>query len=165
MDNFSDFIFVSAASISAFGDIVIQPVDYSQGGDQLEGFIVYDNSFRDVRPGVVIFPEWWGLNDYAKSRAQQLAKLGYVAFAADMYGKGVVTQDPNQAQQLSSRFYNDPDLMRACASAALDQLKDELRVDLKHIAAIGYCFGGSVALELRAQRRRSVRRRGLSRRT
>jgi dienelactone hydrolase len=137
-----------AVPISAKADIVSQPVDYTQGGDQLEGFLVYDNSFRDVRPGVVIFPEWWGLNDYAKHRAEQLAKLGYVAFAADMYGKGVVTQDQSQAQQLSGRFYNDPDLMRARAAAALDQLKNESRVDLKHIAAIGYCFGGSVALEL-----------------
>jgi dienelactone hydrolase len=139
---------LGAVPISAIADIVSQPVDYTQGGDQLEGYLVYDNSIQGPRPGVVIFPEWWGLNDYAKHRAQEIAKLGYVAFAADMYGNGLVTQDQSQAQQLSGKFYNDPDLMRGRAAAALDQLKSNSNVDPKHIAAIGYCFGGSVALEL-----------------
>jgi dienelactone hydrolase len=142
------FLLVSAAPISAYGDIVTQPVDYSQNGEQLQGWLAFDNSSSAPRPGVVIFPEWWGLNDYSKQRAQQLAKLGYVAFAADMYGKGVVTQDANVAQQLSSKFYNDNDLMRARANAALQQLTSDSHVDTKRVAAIGYCFGGTVALEL-----------------
>lgn len=128
--------------------IVINPVDYTQGGVQLRGWVAYDDSIKEARPGILIFPEWWGLTDYPKHRAEQLAKLGYVAFAADMYGKDVVTDDPDQAKVLSGKFYDDQDLMRARAAAGLDQLKNDPHVDPKEIAAIGYCFGGSVALEL-----------------
>jgi dienelactone hydrolase len=127
---------------------VTKAIDYRQGGQALQGWLAYDDSVRGSQPGILVFPEWWGLTDYPKHRAEQLAKLGFVAFAADMYGKGIVTDDPNQAGQLSNKVKGDLDLMRARAAAALDQLKSDPRVDPKRIAAIGYCFGGTVALEL-----------------
>jgi dienelactone hydrolase len=141
-------LLICVTALFAPAAVVMQPVDYSQGGVQLEGWIVYDDAIQQPRPGIVVFPEWWGLNDYAKNRARQLAQLGYVAFAADMYGKGVVTTDKDQAPKLSAPFYNDRGLMRDRAAAALDQLIKDPHVDPKRVAAIGYCFGGSVALEL-----------------
>jgi len=129
-------------------EIVKTPVHYRQGDTQLEGVIVYDNSVQTPRPGVVIFPEWWGLTDYPKHRAEQLAQLGYVAFAADMYGDGKTTDNPAEAGQWDKAVMDDPDLLRARAQAALDALSKDSHVDTKHIAAIGYCFGGTVALEL-----------------
>jgi dienelactone hydrolase len=129
-------------------DIITKPVDYSQGGQALQGWLAYDDSVKELRPGIVVFPEWWGLNDYVKHRAEQLARLGYVAFAADIYGKGVLTSNKDEAAQFSGRFYNDLDLMRARAAAALEQLKSAPQVDPKRLGAIGYCFGGTVALEL-----------------
>jgi dienelactone hydrolase len=92
--------------------------------------------------------EWWGLNDYAKGRAEQLARLGYVAFALDMYGKGVSTADPKVAGELSGVFRKDRALGRARAEAGLAVLKRRPEVDPARIAAIGYCFGGMVVLEM-----------------
>jgi dienelactone hydrolase len=142
------FLIVCLVSAWASAEVVMQPVDYTQAGVQLEGWIAYDDAVQQPKPGIIVFPEWWGLNDYAKHRAEELAKLGYVAFAADMYGKGVVTTDKDQAPKLATPFYNDRGLMRARAAAALDQLKADKHVDPSRIGAIGFCFGGSCALEL-----------------
>ena len=145
------FLLVCCASLFptlGYGEIVTKPIDYQEGSQALKGWLAYDDSSKDLRPGILVFPEWWGLTDYPKHRAEQLAKLGYVAFAADMYGKGVTTDDPNQAGQLAGKVKGDIDLLRARASAALDQLKNAPGVDAKRMAAIGYCFGGTVALEL-----------------
>jgi len=96
----------------------------------------------------VICPEWWGNNDYPRARAEKLAELGYVAFAIDMYGKGKVTRDPAQAQKWSGEFYGSPTLMHERAKAGYDVLVSQAQVDSSRVAAIGYCFGGTVALEL-----------------
>ena len=96
---------------------------------------------------MLVVPEWWGLNDYVKGRAEQLAALGYVAFAADMYGAGVATTDPKQAGALAGQFYGKP-LMAERAQAGLDQLLATGRVDPTKVAAIGYCFGGSTVQAL-----------------
>jgi dienelactone hydrolase len=138
----------SLLPVVCYGEIVTTAVDYQQGGQALQGWLVYDDAIKDPRPGIVVFPEWWGLTDYPKHRAEQLAKLGYVAFAADMYGKGIVTDDADEAGKLDHKVMSDNDLLRARAAAAMDQLKSNPRVDGKKIAAIGYCFGGTVALEL-----------------
>src|SRR6476661_5125753 len=89
-----------------------------------------------------------GHNDYVRRRAEQLARLGYVAFAIDMYGKGVRAKDPQEAGQMAGRFKSDRKLMRDRARAGLDVLKKQPNVDAGRIGAIGYCFGGQVALEL-----------------
>jgi len=97
---------------------------------------------------VLVVHEWWGLNDYAKRRAEELARLGYVAFALDMYGKGKATTDAKEAGRLSGMFKDNRPLGRARAAAGLDVLRSRPQVDPARLAAIGYCFGGTVVLEL-----------------
>lgn len=125
-----------------------EKVVYRQGDTELVGFLAYDDAVTGRRPGVLVAPEWWGLNDYAKRRAEQLASLGYVAFAIDMYGKGKTTADPKEAGRLAGTFRSDRQLMRARATAGLDVLKGRPQADPARLAAIGYCFGGTVVLEL-----------------
>jgi dienelactone hydrolase len=130
--------------------IITKAVAYEHGGVKLEGFLAYDEakvSATNKAPGVLVIPEWWGLTDYPKSRAQQLAALGYVAFAADMYGAGVTTEDPKKAGELAGQFYGKP-LMAERAQAGLDQLLKTGLVDAARVAAIGYCFGGSTVQAL-----------------
>lgn len=129
--------------------VVTTPVIYEHAGVKLEGYLAYDDEKVKAgkRPGVLVVPEWWGLNDYAKSRARQLAELGYVAFAADMYGQGVVTTDAKKASELSAPFYGKP-LMAERAQAGYDQLLKADPVDTSNIAAIGFCFGGTTVQTL-----------------
>lgn len=125
-------------------------VDYEYGGTKLKGLLAYDDAAKDKRPGVLVFPEWWGLNDYAKNRAKQLAEMGYVAFAADLYGEGkVVTADhPQDAQKMAGELRANVKTWRGRAEAALKQLTTQSNVDPSRVAAIGYCLGGSTALQL-----------------
>jgi dienelactone hydrolase len=137
-------------AMSAEARIVTRAVAYEHEGVKLEGYLAYDDATASVAkpaPGVLVLPEWWGLNEYPKSRAEQLAKLGYVAFAADMYGAGVVTKDPKKAGELAGQFYGKP-LMAGRARAGLDELTKTGLVDRSRLAAIGYCFGGATAQAL-----------------
>jgi dienelactone hydrolase len=131
------------------GKLVTRDVAYQDGGVQLEGYLAYDDAVtsQGKAPGVLVIPEWWGLSEYPKMRARELAKLGYVAFAADMYGKGKVTTDAKQANAWSEQFYGKP-LMATRAKAGLDQLLATGLVDPKRVGGIGYCFGGSTILAL-----------------
>jgi dienelactone hydrolase len=126
---------------------VTKAVGYEQAGVKLEGWLAYDDSTTGKRPGVLVVPEWWGLNDFAKGKAEQLAKLGYVAFATDMYGKGVSTEDPKKAGELAGQFYGKP-LMADRARAGLDQLLATGLVANGKVAAIGFCFGGATCQAL-----------------
>ena len=139
-----------SAAVPSPPDIVTKAVTYEHAGVQLEGFLAYDRSRVSTErpaPGVLVVPEWWGLNDYAKDRARQLASLGYVAFVADMYGAGVVTTDAKRAGELAGQFYGKP-LMAERARAGLDRMLAMELVDKQHVAAIGYCFGGAVVQAL-----------------
>jgi len=130
--------------------VVTKSVAYEHAGVKLEGYLAYDDekvSAARPAPGVLVLPEWWGLTDYPKKRAAQLAKAGYVAFAADMYGAGVTTEDPKKAGELAGQFYGKP-LMAERARAGLDQLLGTGLVASGKAAAIGYCFGGSTAMVL-----------------
>lgn len=127
--------------------VITQTVEYKQDGTVLEGFLAYDDAIKGPRPGVLVVHEFWGLNDFAKKRAEKLAEMGYVALAADMYGKGVVTKDPQEARKLAGHLRGTP-LMRTRALAGLDLLKQNKLVDPKRLAAIGFCFGGTTVLEL-----------------
>jgi len=134
----------------ATAKVVTQPVAYEHAGVKLEGYLVYDDakvSAAKPAAGVLVVPEWWGLNDYAKGRAVMLAELGYVAFATDMYGAGVVTTDAKKAGELAGQLYGKP-LMAERARAGLDQLLASKLVDPQRVAAIGYCFGGAVSQAL-----------------
>lgn len=132
----------------SWAELKTQLIEYQQGDAVLEGYLAYDDSFPDKRPGILVVHEWMGLNDYAKLRADMLAKLGYVAFAADIYGKGIRPQTAQAAGKESAKYKNDLPLLRARAQAALDVLKSQSRVDPWRLAAIGYCFGGTTVLEL-----------------
>lgn len=136
-------------ALPVFSKVVTRSVAYEHGGVKLEGYLAYDDKKAEKAklPGVLVIPEWWGLNDYAKSRAEKLAKLGYVAFAADMYGAGVVTTNPKKAGELAGQFYGKP-LMAERARAGLDELIRIEQVDASRVAAIGYCFGGSTVQAL-----------------
>jgi dienelactone hydrolase len=122
-------------------------VDYELDGTDLQGFLAVDAASTERRPGVLIIHDWLGLQEYPKVRAEMLARLGYVAFAADIYGTGV-RPSPQDGAKVSGRFYGDPALVRARAAAGLEQLRANPLVDPTRIAVIGYCFGGFVALEL-----------------
>jgi dienelactone hydrolase len=130
--------------MTAHAASVTRAVDYEHNGVKLQGFLAYDDAKTAAGklPGVLVVHEWWGLNDYARHRAVQLANLGYVAFAVDMYGQGVTTSDAKVAGMLSGQVYGKP-LMAERAQAGLDQLLATGLVDPRKVAAIGYCFGGS----------------------
>lgn len=130
-------------------DIVTEVVTYTHDGVELEGFLAYDASLSRRRPGILVVHEWWGLQDHPKESARKLAALGYVAFAADMYGKGKVSDKVEDAKAWSAAFYKDPaGHGRARAKAGLDVLAEHDLVDAGKLAAIGYCYGGSVALAM-----------------
>ena len=135
----------------ALGAIKTQKIDYKAGDQRMIGYLAYDDSSDATRPGVLVFPEWWGNNNYSHQRAEQLAQLGYVGFAVDMYGDGKTTDDPNEAGKLSGEVKKNPQLGSERAQAALDELKKQPMVDPEKIAAIGYCFGGTCALQMARQ--------------
>ena len=143
------FLLAALVPMAAHAKLVTQPVAYEQAGVKLEGYLAYeDNRVAAGKvPGVLIVPEWWGLNDYVKGRAEQVAKLGYVALVADMYGGGISTTDAKKAGELAGQFYGKP-LMAERAQAGLDQLLKNEHVDPARVAAIGYCFGGSTVQAL-----------------
>ncbi len=128
-------------------EVVGKEVTYTQGNTVLKGYVAADTSTSGKRPGVLVIHEWWGLNDYARSRADELARMGYVAFAADMYGDGITTTDAAEAARLASGVRGTP-LMPERARAALRALLQDERVDSGRIAAIGFCFGGTGVLDL-----------------
>jgi dienelactone hydrolase len=126
----------------------VETAEYKHGDVVLAGYLAYDDSLPGKRPGVLVVHDWTGHNAYARKRAEQLAQLGYVAFALDMYGKGVQAKDPRDAAAKASVFKDNRTLMRSRATAGLEVLRQNPHVDEKRIAAIGYCFGGTTALEL-----------------
>jgi dienelactone hydrolase len=128
--------------------LVADNIEYTHEGKTFKGYLVYDDVTLGVRPGILVVHEWWGLNDYIRGRADQLARKGYVVLAADMYGDGAVTTDPKEAAKRAGPLREDRSLMRERAKAALEVLKKHDLAEPGKIAAIGYCFGGTVVLEL-----------------
>ena len=128
--------------------IVEENITYNLGGFQMHGFLAYDKATSTQTPAVLIIHEWWGLNNYVKNRAKQLADLGYVALAIDMYGNGKVVTHPDSAQALAEPLYADSMLAKNRFDAALAKIKTYAIVDPTRIAAMGYCFGGAMSLNL-----------------
>lgn len=117
----------------------------------MNSFVAYDQTTDKKRPAVLIIPEWWGLNEYVKGRARQLAALGYIAMAVDLYGYGKTAPTPDSAIKLAAPFYKDPHIAKIRFDAALEKIKSYAQTDVKNIAAIGYCFGGAQVLNLARQ--------------
>jgi dienelactone hydrolase len=131
--------------------IVGKTVEYTAQGVTLKGYLAYDSSIKGKRPGVLVVHEWWGLNDYARKRARMLAELGYTALAVDMYGEGKQAAHPDDAGKFSSEVMKNFDMAKARFLAGEDLLKKEPTVDPDRVAAIGYCFGGGVVLNMARQ--------------
>ena len=121
-------------------------ITYSANGVTLNGYVTYDESIKGKRPAILVVHEWWGLNDYSKMRARELAKLGYIAIAVDMYGNGKNAANPKEAMDLAMPFYKDPQLAKSRLEAAITKIKEYPQTDVNNIAAIGYCFGGAMVL-------------------
>jgi dienelactone hydrolase len=139
---------IAALGGAAQAEVKTKTIDYNYNGTTLKGFLAYDDAARGKRPGVLVLHEWWGLNDYARSRAGQLAKLGYVAFCPDMFGDGKSTEHPKEAAQMTAEVRKNIKSWQGRAAAGLAELKKQDNVDPTKLAAIGYCFGGSTALQL-----------------
>jgi dienelactone hydrolase len=131
--------------------IKTKEVAYSEGSAKMKGFLAWDDSTSGKRPGILVVHEWWGLNDYARSRARQLAELGYTALAVDMYGDGKAAEHPKEAGEFAASVMKDPQVALARFRAAMDALKSEPTVDPEKIAAIGYCMGGAIVLNATRQ--------------
>ena len=151
MKSLPALLLAGCLALSAHARVLTQTVAYEHNGVKLQGYMAYDEKIaleNKKVPGVLIVPEWWGLNDYVKGRAELLAKeLHVVAFVADMYGDGIVTTDAKKAGALAEPFYGKP-LMAERAQAGLDALLRNEHVDPAHVAAMGYCFGGSTVQAL-----------------
>lgn len=142
----SALCWLSAASLPAA--IQSRTIEYSAGETTLEGMLVWDDAVKSPRPGVLVVHQWKGLGDYEKKRAEMLAGLGYVAFCADIYGKGVRPQTTAEAGATAGKYKGDRTLLRARVNVGLDTLKKNELVDARRVAAIGYCFGGTTVIEL-----------------
>jgi dienelactone hydrolase len=121
---------------------------YTGDSVHMNGYLAYDGSSKDKRPVVMVIHEWWGQTEYVKRRARELAELGYLAFAVDMFGDGRIAENPADAEKFAMPFYMDPAMAKRRFDAALAKAKAHPMADTSKIAAIGYCFGGSMALNV-----------------
>ncbi len=137
-----------AAVAKAEPNIQGKTVEYSTQGVVMKGYLAYDENIKGKRPGVLVVHEWWGLNEYARKRARMLAELGYSALAVDMFGEGKQAMHPDDAGKFASELMKNFDVAKARFVAAMDFLKQQPTTDPTRIAAIGYCFGGGVVLNL-----------------
>lgn len=139
------FLFCSTA---AQAELKKEFIEYKQGDTALEGYVVYDDAVEGKRPGVIVVHDWMGFGEYGNWRAEELAKLGYVALAVDIYGKGVRPKDTKEASEQAGKYKGGRALLRERVLAGLNELKKNPLVDTDKTAAIGYCFGGTTVLEL-----------------
>jgi len=129
-------------------EITTEDLTYSENDKTFKSFLAFDKNKSGKLPVVLIIPEWWGMNDYVKNRAKQLADLGYMAIAVDMYGEGKMVDNPDDAGKLAKPFYGNAELAKQSFEAALKQIKKNEKADTGKMAAIGYCFGGAMALNM-----------------
>lgn len=137
-------------AFAATADAALQSktVKYKHGDVECIGYLAWDDSVQGPRPGVLVVHEFWGLDAYAKRRANQLAELGYIAFAADMYGEGKLVDHPKDASALAGAVRMNVEDWRKRGTEALEVLKSQPECDKTKLAAIGYCFGGSTVQQL-----------------
>lgn len=140
--------FLLLASTPTFAAVHGSEVTYSDGVQQLKGYIACDNALFGKRPGVLVVHEWWGHNDYARKRADMLAELGYVALAVDMYGDGKQADHPDEAGKFAAEVQNNMGVGSLRFAAGMKLLNDHPMTAAGNIAAIGYCFGGGIVLQM-----------------
>jgi len=138
------FVFISPVQAKLIG----KDVQYKNADTTMKGYLVYDDKFKGKRPGVLVVHEWWGHNEHARSKANDLAKAGYVAFAIDMYGDGKTADHPKDAGKFAGQVKRDMAVAEARFKAAEQQLKKSSNTNKDKIAAIGFCFGGGIVLEM-----------------
>lgn len=138
------FIGLASAQAAIKGNAV----EYKAGDTVLRGYLVYDDAVTGKRPGVLVVHEWWGHNEHARNSARKLAQAGYVALALDMYGDGKQANHPDQVGKFSGEVGKNLPLMKSRFEAGMELLRQQAQVDAKRMAAIGYCFGGSVVLQM-----------------
>lgn len=131
--------------------LTTKEITYSSEGKTFKSFAAFAGDSAKVRPVVLVIPEWWGLNDYARYRAEKLAGLGYFAMALDFYGDGKIAANPEEAQKLAGPFYQNPAPAKSAFDAARNALSEFPNADTNKIAVIGYCFGGAHALNMARQ--------------
>ena len=148
---FFTLLFLLYWTFPAFAAVVGETVSYNTGDFAMEGYLAYDDSITTKRPGILVVHEWWGHNEYARKRARMLAELGYTAFAVDMYGEGKQADHPKDASKFSAEIKQNLPVARLRFGAALQVLQNHPSVDPEHIAAIGYCFGGGLVLQMARQ--------------
>jgi dienelactone hydrolase len=143
-------VFFSALLLTSHapGQVKTEVVEYRSGDVVLQGYVSYDRAVKEKRPGVLVIHDWLGASAYTKMRAEQLAALGYVALAADIYGKGIRPKDAQAASAEAGKYYRDRQLFRTRARAGLDELARHPMVDASKLGVMGYCFGGAASLEL-----------------
>lgn len=141
-------IFFALYCSTAFATLKDNNIVYTIEGVNLNGYIVYDDKFKGPRPGILVVHEWWGQNEYARERARMLAELGYVALALDMFGEGKQAHHPKDAQKFAAEITQNIDLSKSRFLAAMEELRNHKLTNPQKIAAIGYCFGGAVVLQM-----------------
>lgn len=147
-DKVALFALLLILSCSSAAAIKTEVIRYQDGEVSLQGYLAWDDAIEGRRPGVIVVHEWWGLNDYARRRTEQLAGLGYVAFAVDMYGSEKATEHGEQAKEWMSQITANVDRWQKRARLGIDILRKQNRVDPARIAAIGYCFGGATVMQM-----------------
>jgi dienelactone hydrolase len=138
----------TAKQTPALANLKEENVTFTAGDVTMNGYVVYDSSKQGKRPAILVVPEWWGLVDYPKMRARQLAELGYIAMAMDIYGNNKTADNPTDAEKLTTPFHTNTQMAKARFDAALEKLKSYNQADTSNMAAIGYCFGGGIVLNM-----------------
>lgn len=145
------FVVTAFNITSAYAKVVGKTVEYTADGAVMKGYLAYNDKIEGKRPGVLVVHEWWGLNDYTRKRARMLAELGYTALALDMFGEGKQAKHPDDAGKFATEVMKNFDMGKARFLAGEDLLKKQPTVDPDRVAAIGYCFGGGVVLNMARQ--------------
>lgn len=146
------FNFASAQPKTTSKKMSIQTksITYTIGNQSFKGYLAWKGDGKTLKPGILVIHEWWGFNEYIRMRTEMLANLGYVALAVDMYGDGKVYDSAQEAQQAAGFIFSHPDILKERITKGYEVLASQKMVDKKHIGAVGYCFGGTVALNAAA---------------